>query len=104
MCRALLSALFPELSRICQPLAGELAAPRRVLSSLSVEPGYGVDVAVLIDAAGRCGVQAVVEVDLGARRHRNRPLRGLRPEAAAVARVILGRAGISVPARPSPPR
>ncbi|MHB8294987.1 MAG: glycosyltransferase [Acidimicrobiales bacterium] len=102
--RPLLAILFPELGGICQPLAGEMAAPRSVLASLPLAAGYGVDVALLIDVAARYGAQAIAEVDLGARRHRNRPISELGPEAEAVARVILGRAGVTGRARQTPLR
>lgn len=102
--RPLLAILFPELGGICQPLAGEMAAPKSVLASLPLAAGYGVDVALLIDVAARYGAEAIAEVDLGARRHRNRPISELGPEAEAVARVILGRAGVTGRARQTPLR
>ncbi len=65
-----------------------------VHEDLSLPCDYGVDVAVLIDVARRIGVAAMAGVDLGERRHRNRPLSELAPQARSVARVILERAGV----------
>ena len=46
--------------------------------------------------ARHIGLGTMAEVDLGERRHRNRPLSELAPQALSVARVILERAGVHV--------
>ncbi len=89
--RPILSLLFPGLGEIRQPLAGETALRRGALDALTLEPGYGVEIALLIDVASRFGTGALAQVDLGVRRHRNRPLDELRPMATDVLRVALGR-------------
>jgi glucosyl-3-phosphoglycerate synthase len=91
--RPLLSRLFPELARILQPCGGEYAGRRAVLAALAFEPGYGVDVGLLIDIANRHGAGAIAQVDLGVRVHRNRPLADLAPAAYEVVDVVLDRAG-----------
>ena len=91
--RPLLARLFPELAAVAQPLAGECAAPRSVLEAVPFADGYGVEVGLLIDVAARCGYDALAQVDLGERVHRNRPLDELAPQAAAVIDVVLDRAG-----------
>ena len=93
--RPLLANLFPELAAIGQPLAGEYGGRRRLLERLPFVDGYGVDIALLIDAARIAGIDAVAEVDLGVRRHRNRTLDELGPQATAVVRAALGRAGMT---------
>ena len=93
--RPLLRTLFPELAHIRQPLAGEMAAHRQVLDQLPFCEGYGVELGLLIDAASRFGPQAVGQVDLGARSHRNRPLHELSPQALDIIQVALQRAGVS---------
>jgi glucosyl-3-phosphoglycerate synthase len=95
--RPLLSMYFPELTGIVQPLAGEYAGRRTVLELLPFVVGYGVDVALLIDAARTVGISRLAQVDLGVRHHRNRPLADLGPQALAVIQVILDRAGVTVP-------
>jgi glucosyl-3-phosphoglycerate synthase len=92
--RPVIDLLFPHLSGVRQPLAGETAAPRTVLDKTGLAPGYGVELGLLIDVAERFGVEQVVQVDLGVRVHRNRPLSELRPQATDVLRAALGRAPV----------
>jgi glucosyl-3-phosphoglycerate synthase len=92
--RPLLSMFFPNLAGVVQPLAGECAGRRSVLEHLPFVVGYGVDVALLIDVSRRCGVDAIAQVDLGIRHHRNRTLDELGPQALAVMQTILKRAGV----------
>jgi len=94
--KPLLTMLHPHLVCFAQPLAGEIAARRAVLEGLAMPSDYGVDVALLIDAARRIGRDAMAEVDLGERRHRNRVLSELVPQAHSVARAIMERARISI--------
>ncbi|HEV7887307.1 MAG TPA: hypothetical protein VGO92_07085, partial [Acidimicrobiales bacterium] len=93
--RPLLSLLFPALEFVRQPLGGEYAGRRAVLEALDFEPGYGVDVGLLIDVASRHGASAVAQADLGVRVHRNRPLADLVPASHAVIEAVLDRAGIN---------
>lgn len=97
MARPLIAALFPELTPIVQPLAGEFAAPRDVLESVPFVGGYGVDLALLVDVARAYGVESIAQVDLGVRVHRNRPLSELGPMATAILLMALDRAGMHVP-------
>lgn len=92
--RPVLANLFPEVAAIGQPLAGEYGGRRRLLERLPFVDGYGVDIALLIDAVHAVGSDGVAEVDLGERRHRNRTLDELGPQATAVLRAALGRAGL----------
>lgn len=92
--RPLLANLFPELASIGQPLAGEYGGRRRLLERLPFVDDYGVDIALLIDVARAVGIDGIAEVDLGERRHRNRTLDELGPQATAVMRAALGRAGL----------
>lgn len=91
--RPLLALLFPDLSSVVQPLAGEYAGRRELLERLPFVEGYGVDIALLIDVAERFGLDAIAQVDLGSRRHRNRPLDELSPQATAVIQTMLARSG-----------
>lgn len=92
--RPALATLFPELGSLSQPLSGEYGGRRRLLERLPFVHGYGVDIALLVDAARAAGVEAVAEVDLGERRHRNRPLDELGPQATEVLRAALLRVGL----------
>ncbi|MGH3732142.1 MAG: glucosyl-3-phosphoglycerate synthase [Acidimicrobiales bacterium] len=95
--RPVLSLLFPGLGEIRQPLAGETAARRGALESITLEPDYRVEIAMLIDCAQLFGVHALAQVDLGIRRHRNRPLEELRPMAVDVLRAALERYKVDFP-------
>ncbi len=99
--RPVLELLFPELSWVRQPLAGETAAHRWVFEKLGFAPGYGVELGLLIDVAHSLGPYRLAQVDLGERIHRNRPLHELRPQAVDVLRAALERAApSSLPQRP----
>lgn len=93
MALPLIEVLFADLAGVRQPLAGETAAPRWALEKVGLAPGYGVEIGLLIDVAARFGASSIVQVDLGTRVHRNRPLHELRPQATEVLRTALSRAG-----------
>ena len=90
--RPVLELLFPELSEVRQPLAGETAAHRWVFEKVGFADGYGVELGLLIDVAAHFGPDSLAQVDLGERIHRNRPLEELRPQAVDVLRAALERA------------
>lgn len=95
--RPILSLLYPGLGEIRQPLAGETAARRDTLSAVILESAYGVEIAMLIDVALKLGVASLAQVDLGIRRHRNRPIDELRPMAVEVLRAALSRFEVELP-------
>lgn len=103
--RPLLNLFFPELQGVLQPLAGEIAARRELLERLPFVTGYGVDVALLIDAWRAAGLEALVQVDLDVRQNRHRTLGELAPMAQAVADAIVSRAmregRVTLPAEPA---
>ena len=90
--RPLITLLFPELSDIVQPLAGEYAGRREILERLPFVQGYGVEMGLLIDVCRLAGYDAIAQVDLGTRVHRNRPLHELSSQATEVMQVALHRA------------
>ncbi|HTX29288.1 MAG TPA: glucosyl-3-phosphoglycerate synthase [Streptosporangiaceae bacterium] len=69
--RPLLSLWWPHLAGVVQPLAGEWAARRSLMESLSIPVGYGVELSTLLDTTARHGLDALAQVDLGARAHRH---------------------------------
>ncbi len=89
--RPLLTLLMPELAGVIQPLSGEYGGRRRVLEQVPFVEAYGVDIAMLIDIVTMFGIDAVAQVDLGMRIHRNRPLHELSPMAAQVMQAALHR-------------
>jgi len=92
--RPLLAALRPELGCILQPLGGEYAASRELLTSLPFAPGYGVEIGLLVDTFDRLGLDAIAQVNLGVRAHRNRPLAELGAMSRQVMATLLSRCGI----------
>ncbi|MDP9070323.1 MAG: glucosyl-3-phosphoglycerate synthase [Actinomycetota bacterium] len=97
LAKPLLRTLFPQLAPVVQPLAGECAGRREVFEQVPFAEGYGVDIALLLDVVSRFGLGAVAQVDLGERVHRNRPIHELVPQADAVLRTALSRAGLAGP-------
>jgi glucosyl-3-phosphoglycerate synthase len=95
LARPLISALFPHLSGIVQPLGGEYASRRDVLETLPFVQGYGVDLGLLVDVAANFGIDAIAQRDLGVREHRNRTLDELGPQAMEVLVTGLRRAGVA---------
>lgn len=94
--RPLLSLLYPELTDLVQPLSGEYGGYRHVLEQVPFLVGYGVEIGLLIDLSRRFGVDALAQVDLGVRRHRNRPLSQLGPQAMTIMQVALRRTDRSI--------
>ncbi len=92
--RPLLSALRPELGGVLQPLGGEYAATRELLTSLPFAPGYGVEIGLLVDTFDRLGLDAIAQVNLGVREHRNRPLAELGAMSRQVIATLLSRCGV----------
>jgi glucosyl-3-phosphoglycerate synthase len=82
--RPLINRFYPELAGVEQPLAGEVAARRELLERLPFATGYGVDVALLLDAYAAVGLDGLAQVDLDVRQNAHQPLRDLGPMASAV--------------------
>lgn len=95
--RPILSLLYPGLGEIRQPLAGETAGRRSAFDAITLESAYGVEIALLIDCTRQFGVSSLAQVDLGIRRHRNRPLDELRPMAVEILRAALSRRAVEMP-------
>jgi glucosyl-3-phosphoglycerate synthase len=64
LARPALRVFYPELEGVRQPLAGEVAARRELLLRLPFATGYGVEIAMLIDAWRELGVEGLGQVDL----------------------------------------
>lgn len=94
LARPVLSALRPALSGLVQPLGGEYAATRGLLESVPFAAGYGVEIGLLLDAEHRHGMDALAQVNLGVRKHRNRSLLQLGVMARQILGTALARCGI----------
>lgn len=103
--RPLLSALFPHLDHVRQPLGGEYAVRRAAAESVPFEVDYGVEMGLLIDIAERFGVESIAQVDLGVREHRHQTLAALGSQARQVLRAALARTALGTTlAELHPPR
>jgi glucosyl-3-phosphoglycerate synthase len=91
LARPFINLHVPELAGFVQPLAGEIAARRGLLESLVFPVGYGVEIAMLIDALGLVGLNALAQVDLGVRQNRHQDLSDLSAMAYAVLAVATAR-------------
>lgn len=89
--RPLLSAFYPDLADLRQPLAGEVASRRDVLERLPFATGYAVETAMLLDVRDMVGAGAIAQVDIGERRNFHQPLEALRPMADTVLATVCER-------------
>jgi glucosyl-3-phosphoglycerate synthase len=80
--RPLLNLYWPDLTHVVQPLAGEWAIRRDTFAASAVPVGYGVEIATLIDVYLRDGLDAIAQVDLGARAHAHQSVHDLGVMAA----------------------
>ena len=84
LARPLLNLHAPELAVFDQPLAGEVAARRELLARLPFSVGYGVEIAMLIDAWRAVGLDGLAQAHLGVRQNAHQSLRELSAMAYAV--------------------
>jgi glucosyl-3-phosphoglycerate synthase len=89
--RPLINMHWPHLAGFVQPLSGECAARRALLESLPFPCGYGVEFGLLVDTARSRGIDAMGQVDLTRRKHRNQANEKLGRMAAEIWQVALTR-------------
>ena len=96
--RPLIALHWPALAGFVQPLGGEYAARRALLERLPFACGYGVELGLLIDALDAVGLDALAQVDLARRKHRNSDVAKLGRMAAEILQVAEKRLGRETPA------
>jgi glucosyl-3-phosphoglycerate synthase len=84
--RPLLNLHWPQLAGFVQPLGGEYAGRRSLLERLPFPVGYGVELAMLVDALSAVGLDALAQVDVGVRHHRHQGGQALGRMAASIYR------------------
>jgi glucosyl-3-phosphoglycerate synthase len=89
--KPLFNYFYPELTGFVQPLAGEFVADRELFSSIPFLTGYAVETGIMIDVLKKVGLEAMAQVDLGARQNRHQPLRDLSRMSYAVLRAVARR-------------
>ena len=92
--RPLLNTFYPELTRILQPLAGEYAIRREIIEKIPICVNYAVETCMLIDIYQKWGVNAIGQVDLKERVHRNSPLRHLSKLSFGIMQAVFNRLDI----------
>jgi glucosyl-3-phosphoglycerate synthase len=95
MAKPLLNLFYPELAGFVQPLAGEFAARREVLSRVPFFTGYGVEIGMLIDVFDQIGLAGMAQVDLGTRQNRHQSLASLTRMSSVVLRTVAVREGLA---------
>jgi glucosyl-3-phosphoglycerate synthase len=101
--RPLIRLLFPELSGLHQPLAGEWAVRRSLFEQLPVPHEYAVELAALVDTQRARGLEAIAQVDLGVRAHRHQSLRDLSGMSTQILAAALARVGAGPAVEERPP-
>ena len=91
--RPILNLFFPELSGLVQPLSGEQGGRRTLLEQLPFFTGYGIETGLLIDTLQRAGLDAIAQVDMKQRIHRNQTLLALSKMSFEILQVALRRVG-----------
>ena len=86
--RPMFSRFFPEATEFIQPLAGEYGFRVDLARQLLFYTGYGVETSLTLDFLEKFGSDRVVQVDLGVRIHRNRPLSELSLMASVILQTI----------------
>lgn len=93
MARPLINLHVPRLAGFVQPLAGEIAARRTLLEQLPFPAGYGVEIAMLMDALALVGLDALAQVRLPPRQNRHQSLTALGAMSYAVLVAVERRLG-----------
>lgn len=105
--KPLLTALYPELAALSQPLGGQIGVRREWIAGLPLWPGYGLEAGMLLATYRRAGLDAIAEVDIGELLNRHQPLERLAGMAHEVVHAILHQAAAdgrldAAPAGPAP--
>lgn len=89
--RPLLNLYWPDLAGFVQPLGGEYAARRSLLEQLPFPTGYGVELGLLVDTWRTVRLDAMAQVDLSRRKHRNASMEKLGRMATEILQVAEAR-------------
>ncbi|HVO40373.1 MAG TPA: glucosyl-3-phosphoglycerate synthase, partial [Spirochaetia bacterium] len=89
--RPLFSLFYPELAYLVQPLSGEYAGRRTLLERLPFSVGYGVELGHLVDIYHQQGIDALAQVNMDRRVHRNQSLQSLGKMSFGIMKTFLGR-------------
>jgi glucosyl-3-phosphoglycerate synthase len=91
MARPMLQLFYPELCSFQQPLSGQFAASRQLLTSLPMSTGYGIDIGLLIDVYRSVGLAGMAEINIGALYNAHQTLEELEPMSYQVGLAVAQR-------------
>jgi glucosyl-3-phosphoglycerate synthase len=89
--RPWLNMFWPDLAGFIQPLAGEQAGRRTYLEQVPFVSHYGVEIGLLIDLYDLVGIDALAQVDLERRVHRNQSVEKLGRMAFVIQQSLMTR-------------
>jgi glucosyl-3-phosphoglycerate synthase len=96
MAKPLINLFYPELAGFVQPLAGEFAGRRELLSAVPFFTGYGVEIGMMIDVFTGVGLDGMAQVDLGTRQNHHQTLASLTRMSSVVLRTVAMRQGLAL--------
>ena len=89
--RPLFSLFSPELTQIIQPISGEYAGYREVFEKITFPIGYGIETSMILDIYDKWGLDAIAQVDLDRRVHRNQSTKALGRMAFVILKTFCSR-------------
>jgi hypothetical protein len=89
--RPALALFYPELAQRAPAARRRGGRAARAAGALPFATGYGVEIAMLIDAWRKLGLDGIAQVDLDEHRNRHQPLSALEPMALTVLATIARR-------------
>ncbi|MEO6060914.1 MAG: glucosyl-3-phosphoglycerate synthase [Thermoflexales bacterium] len=89
LARPIINMFYPELSGFAQPLSGEYAGRREAFERIPFYSGYGVETGMLLELLNQFGLDALSQVDLEERVHRNQELQSLSKMSFALLQVFM---------------
>ncbi len=89
MARPIISVFFPELKDFIQPLSGEYGGRRSILEKMQFFSGYGVEMALLIQAVETLRAEEIGQVYLWERTHKLQEVPALGRMSACILHTVL---------------
>jgi len=89
--KPMMKVLYPETS-FKQPISGQFAGKKSFLKKIQIEPRWGIDIAILLDAIKQG--QRVVEVNIGELLHKGRTTEEKAEMSKEVMETMLKKAGL----------
>lgn len=89
--RPFLSAFYPDLAKLSQPLAGEYSFRRDTITKIPFYSGYGLEIGLILNIYKSLGISSFAQVDMDIRCHRNRSVIDLGKMSFAILQVLLNK-------------